>query len=214
MSPAIGHRKFGWKPRRRLFLDRNPLCEDRAHTEGESVVVAALSTAAAVLLAVAGLAKLRTPAPAARMLVRFVPRLGSRRARAIARTAGLIEVGSGIAMLAAGGRIAAAVLAACYLVLTIVAVRLATGPEPTPCGCFGAADGDVGIAHIVLDGCALAAALAAVVRPPGGLAAVFHDGGVNGAVVLAQAVLLAALGYLSITALPALVAARRTLENR
>jgi hypothetical protein len=178
------------------------------------VLVAASIEAAAILLVVAGAAKLRTPGPAGTMLVGFWPALRRlRRARAVARTAGAVELGAGLAVLAAGGRVTAAVLAACYLALTVVAVRLAARAEPAPCGCFGAADGDVGPAHIVVDVAALAIAVAALVRPVGSVADLFTGGTLTGLTLAAQAVLLAALGYLSITALPALAAARRTLEG-
>jgi hypothetical protein len=137
-----------------------------------------------------------------------------RRARGIARGAGLVELGAGLAVLAVGGRIALALLAFCYLVLTAVAVRLATGERPAPCGCFGAADGTVGRAHVALDVAGLVAAVAGLVHPPGGVAALFDHGGLVGVTALGQALLLTALGYLSITALPALAASRRAVEGR
>ena len=178
------------------------------------MLVAALIAAAAVLLVVAGAAKLRTPGPAARMLVGLTPRLRPlRRARTLARAAGTVELGTGLAVLAVGGRAAAVALCGCYLVLTVVAVRLALGDESAPCGCFGAADGAVGPAHIVLDLAALGVGVAALVHPVGGVADLFGDGAVTGLTVVAQAALLAALAYLSITALPALTATRRPVEN-
>ena len=112
-----------------------------------------------------------------------------------------------------GGWITAALIATCYLVLTAVAVRLATGSRPAACGCFGAADGVVGGAHVVLDLAALGAAVAGCVRPPGAVWTLFDGGPLTGLTVIIQAVLLAALGYVSITALPALTAARRQAEG-
>jgi hypothetical protein len=176
------------------------------------VLVAALTAAAAALLVVAGAAKLRTPAPAATMLAGLGVRPFAR-ARVAARSAAAVEIGVGLAALTFGGRIAAAALAACYLALTAVAVRLATGPEPAPCGCFGAADGDVGLAHVVLDVVALGIAIAAIVVAPSGLAGWFGSDTGVALTAAGQAALLAAAGYLSITALPALSAARRALEN-
>ena len=127
--------------------------------------------------------------------------------------AGAVEVASGVAALAAGGRIALCVLAGCYFVLTAVAVRLAAGPQRAPCGCFGAADGTVGVPHVVFDTCCLAAAVAGAVRPPGSVLALFDGGTLAGVTVVAQVLLLATVGYLSITALPALAAARRDVEG-
>lgn len=175
------------------------------------MLVAALTAAAAALLAVAGAAKIRTPAPAATML----SGLGVgpfARARAGARLAGVVEIAVGLAALVVGGRVAAAALAVCYLVLTAVALRLARAPESAPCGCFGTADGDVGPAHVVLDVVALGIAITAVVLAPSGLGAWFATDPVLALTATVQAAVLAALGYLSITALPALSAARRTLE--
>jgi len=178
-----------------------------------SALFTAMTDAAAALLVVAGLAKLRTPAPAAGMLVALWPRLlPMARARAVARGAGAVEVGVGVAAVCVGGRIPMAILAACYLALTALAVRLATGAQRTSCGCFGAADGAVGAAHVLLDGSAAAVALAAVFVAPDNVAALFHAGVGVGVTSVVQAALLAALGYLSITSLPALAAARRTLE--
>lgn len=176
------------------------------------MLVAALTAAAAALLVVAGAAKLRTPHPAATMLAG----LGIRplaRGRVAARAAAAVEIAVGLAVLAVGGRIAAAALAACYLALAGLAVRLATRPEPAACGCFGAADGNVGVAHVVLDVLALAIATTAAVVGTKGVGDWFAGGTTVAATAAAQAALLAALGYLSITALPALSTARRTLER-
>lgn len=166
---------------------------------------------AAILLAVAGVAKLRTPGPAATMIVNLLP--GRPRARRLARCAGVVELLAGLATVVVGGRVTAALLALCYLVLLAVAVRLATGAERAACGCFGAADGVVGPAHVVLDLAGLGIAVWAVVQSSGPATALFDHGPLVGAGAVLQAVLLAALGYLSITALPALTAARRTLEG-
>ena len=170
------------------------------------MMLGALVAAAAVLLIAAGLAKVRTPDPAATMLRGFWPRL---RGRGYARTAGVVEVLSGTVALLWGNTIA---LAVCYLALLVVAVRLATRPQRAACGCFGAADGEVGVAHIVLDAVCLAVAAAAVVATSQSLIDLVSRGTLSAIIVTAQAFLLAALGYLCITALPALSSARRSLE--
>ena len=178
-----------------------------------------LSVAAALLLCVSGAAKLRHPASAAAMIRRL---LRDRRVgRGVGRPPGAAigpvraigsgELAIGLAVLVTGSRPAAALLAAAYLVFAAVAVLLLrAGGARTSCGCFGATDSPLGPAHLVLDGVALAAGLAAVVRPPGPWCGL--DGGGTVAVIGGvQAVLLAALAYLAVTALPALLAARRTL---
>jgi hypothetical protein len=178
------------------------------------MISGALGAAAAVLLIVAGLAKFRTPAPAAAMIVMLWPAIRpARHARRLARCSGIVELAAGLATLAWGGRATLALLTACYLVLTAVAIRLATGRQRAACGCFGAADGTVGLPHVVLDLVCLTIATWGCVRPPGPVSALFGSGALTGIAVTAQALLLAALGYLSITALPALSAARRQVEG-
>jgi hypothetical protein len=178
------------------------------------VISGALLAAAALLLLAAGLAKLRTPGPAAHMIVTVWPRmLPVARARVVARAVGVVEAAAAVATLATGARPAVILLALCYLAVTAVAVRLASGAERASCGCFGAADGAVGVPHLIVDGAALAISAWAAVRPPGGLAALFDDGALTGVTVTAQVVVLTGLAYLSLTALPALVAARRTVEG-
>src|SRR5580765_5277885 len=80
---------------------RHRVCEDHR------MVAGALSAAAAMLLIVAGVAKLRVPRPAAAMLLALLPPLRSmRRARLLARTLGLVEVAIGLSALLLGDRVA------------------------------------------------------------------------------------------------------------
>jgi hypothetical protein len=97
--------------------------------------------------------------------------------------------------------------------VTAVAVRLAFGRERTSCGCFGAADGVVGMPHLVVDSAAVVITAWAAARLPGGVGSLFDDGAVTGVTLVFQVLVLTALAYLSLTALPALVAARRTVEG-
>jgi hypothetical protein len=178
-----------------------------------SALFTALTDAAAALLVVAGASKVRTPGPATAMLATLWPRLQRvSHARAAVRAAGVVEVCVGVTAVVIGGRFVMVLLAAAYLALTALAVRLASARQPVSCGCFGAADGEVGIAHVVLDGCATAIAVAAVFVAPDNVVGLFQAGVGTGVISVAQAGLLAALGYLSITSLPALAAVRRTLE--
>lgn len=179
-------------------------------------MIGPLAAAAAVLLAVAGLAKLRAPAPAATMIVALVPSLTRRRpaVRAFVRVSGVGEAGVGLSFVALGGRVPAGLLAAAYLAFTLIALRLATQPSGTPCGCFGAVDSPVGAAHVTLNLVALGVAAAAVARPAGALGGLLHHGPATLLIGGAQVLLLAWLGYLAITALPALASARRLEEAR
>ena len=99
----------------------------------------------------------------------------------------------------------------CYLIFTAITMRLLLGGRRTPCGCFGRADGDVGVAHLAVNVIGVAIAAGAALRPPGALCGLFNAGSLSGVVAAGQSVLLAYLGFLSITALPALAAARRRL---
>lgn len=166
-------------------------------------MVGALGVATAVLLAVSGLAKLRAPAPATAMITSLLPALRRRRLAPAVRLLGLSELAIGVAFLAIGGRAAAALLAGCYLGFLAVAVRLVG--RHTPCGCFGATEAPVGIAHVLLNCAATAVATAAIVRPVHVLGGLPAHGSLVAAAGIGQAVLLVWLGYLGVTALPALL---------
>lgn len=178
-------------------------------------MISALTAAAAVVLVAAGLGKLRRPGTAALMLRTVAPRrTGPRSLRVAVRAASLVEIGAGGWVLAGGGRPAAALLGGCYLVLGVVAARLASSAPDTACGCFGAGDAPVGAAHVALDVVCLGVCVAAVVAPGRPIAALIGASGASGAGIAVAVLLLAALGYLAVTALPALSAARRLLESR
>jgi hypothetical protein len=128
------------------------------------------------------------------------------------RAIGSGEIAVGLSVVVTGSRPAVALLAAAYLVFAGVAVLLLrAGGARTSCGCFGATDSPLGPAHLVLNVVALAAGLAAVVRPPGPGCGLLDGGGTVAVTGSAQAALLAALAYVAVTSLPALLAARRTL---
>lgn len=179
-------------------------------------MIGPLAAAAAVLLAVAGLAKLRSPGPAAAMIVSLLPSLTRRRpaVRAFVRGAGIGEAAVGAAFVIVGGRLPAALLAAAYLAFTLIALSLATRSSDTSCGCFGTVDSPVGRAHVALNLICLGLAVAAVVVPVPALGGLLHRGLSVGLIGAAQVLLLAWLGYLAITALPALASARRLEEAR
>lgn len=132
------------------------------------MVLASLSPAlgpllvAAVLLGVAGVAKLRRPAPTGLALAR----LGLPGSDGPVRLLGLVEVAAALAAVALGG-VAAVPLVVLYLgfalVTTLQVRRAAATGEAADCGCFGAADAPVGWTHVVVNVLLAAAALAAVV---------------------------------------------------
>jgi len=110
-----------------------------------------------------------------------------------------------------GDRVSAALLAGCYLVFLAVVVQLLRTGQHESCGCFGSADSPVGSAHLFVNAVAAAVTIAALVRPPGALGGFLDGGGLVALVGIGQAVLVAYLAFLSLTALPALAAARRQL---
>ena len=173
-----------------------------------------LEMAAALLLACAGLAKLRSPSPAAAMVRRAWPRMRRLPVVAVVRTVAGAEVAFGLAALVTGDRPSAIALALWYAAFAGVTVRLVRRAPATSCGCFGAQDSPVGPTHIAFNLLCAGIAVGAAVRPPGAFGGIFGRGALPALVGTGQVLLLAYLGFLSITALPALAAARRTLETR
>jgi hypothetical protein len=176
-------------------------------------MIGALCAAAAVLLLWSGLAKLARPAATARLLVDMLgrPAYGW---HATARLIGLGEVTVGGAVLVAGGRVACAALAACYLVFTAVAVRLAGDARPASCGCFGRADTPTGRIHVVVDALACAVGIAGVVAPPGPWGGFTGQPGIVAVVGLGQVVLLAAMAYVLVAVLPSVLSDRDRVVGR
>jgi hypothetical protein len=127
--------------------------------------------AACVVLAFAGVSKIRRPAgslPAAGAL-------GLPRSPAAVRALGAIEALAAAAGLAAGG-VAAIAVAVVYGGLTLAAWRLLVRSPGTACGCIGASDAPVTATHIVVNLAAMIAALLATAAGGSPLAAV--DGNV------------------------------------
>ncbi|HEV7527215.1 MAG TPA: MauE/DoxX family redox-associated membrane protein [Acidimicrobiia bacterium] len=119
---------------------------------------------ACALLFVAGAGKVAHPEPAqvaARAAGFPVPRAG-------VIAFGCIEVGAGVAGALFGGPTALAV-ASCYLVLTIVAIRLLLRAPSTPCACLGGSNTPVTPTHVALNVVAMViAVVAAFGRSPVG----------------------------------------------
>jgi len=176
-------------------------------------MIGALCAAAAVLLLWSGLAKVARPAATARMLAGVLgrPVQGS---HALVRLLGLVELTIGAAVLVTGGRVACAALAGCYLVFTMVAVRLAGGVRPVPCGCFGRADAPTGRLHVVVVAVACAAGIAGTVAPPGPWGGYTGQPALVAAVGLGQVVLLAGMAYVLVAVLPSVLSDRDQVVGR
>jgi hypothetical protein len=172
------------------------------------LTVAAMAGAdvAAGVLAVAGVAKVREPAGFAA----FTAALGLRVGRAGARAVGMVELACAVAVVAVGGRICFAVLAAVYVALAAVS-GLSVARAAPGCGCFGAVTAPTSRLQVGLD---VALAASAVVAAVGdGASLVARSAGFRGAV---YAVVLAVATSLAVTAVTtgAELAALRRREPR
>jgi hypothetical protein len=175
-------------------------------------VLIGLVSAAALLLGAAGLAKILQRAPARSALAAAgVPGAHRLSAKTANRASGLAELAIALVALLAGGRLAAALIAAAFLVLAGLSARMMRIESGQDCGCFAK---PVAVSHwhtAVNLSCALAG-LIAVVQPAGSLISHFGQQPVTAAALLLAAAVLAYLGYLVMTALPELNAAAATLE--
>jgi len=170
-------------------------------------VVTALHAAAAVLLLLAGAAKIARPPTTADLLFSLrVPRFGLPSGEALAIALGIVELIVGTVALAIGGPITAAIVGVFYVVFAAAVVR-AMMVGATSCGCFGRAEapptrihvaGNVGLAAVSFIAIGGATPLEVMDdQPAGGL----------GFVVLVG--VLAGLFLVLFTALPEALAARR-----
>lgn len=127
----------------------------------------------ATVLAIAGSAKLRDPVPARRLLYRLGLRVPARAIRVV----GVGELGLGAAVLTAGGRIPAALLAAAHLGFSGVAVAGIREGAAEGCGCFGArSDAPLGPQHLVTTAASTAVAVAATFVPVRGVGEPLDEG--------------------------------------
>jgi hypothetical protein len=144
------------------------------------LVLVPLVAAAAGLLVVAGVLKLRAR-----------------------EASGVLEVGLGVAAVVSSRPLVVALLAVAYAGFAAHSLRLwvVSGGE-ADCGCFGDVEAPAGFGHVVLNlACAVVAAVAVFVVPQS-LAALVVEGGVTG-VVVAIGVAASVYGlFLCYTALP------------
>jgi hypothetical protein len=175
-----------------------------------------LCDSAALLVVIAGFAKLRSPDPAATMIRTLWPRIAS--AVAPRRTVQLVaagEIGVGLAVLLVAERITAALLALCYVIFVGVSARVAASRGTVSCGCFGESEpagGTSGAGQLMVDIVCLAVATSTAVRPGRSALSVLGDGTLSSVVGAGQVCLITALGYLAIVRLPELTRARRRLD--
>lgn len=120
--------------------------------------------AAAALLAVAGVPKVRDPGN----LVRAVRSVGMPFGRHSVRAFAAAEVAVAVAALLVPGRATAVLLAVVYAVFTaFVVLALRRGGVLSSCGCFGRADTPPTRAHALVTGAASVVGLLVALDPPG-----------------------------------------------
>jgi hypothetical protein len=161
--------------------------------------------AAAGLLVLAGLPKLRDPAP----LVRALRSAGLPGGRSLVRVLAVLEVAAGLAALAWPGRITGSLVALAYLTFTaFVALALARGGVLASCGCFGRPDTPPTRAHLVVTAVLAASGVAVALdtEAAGPWWSAASSGSVT-VVLAAYAVLVGVLAYLVIAVLPTLTPA-------
>ena len=166
-------------------------------------VVVALHAAAAVLLLIAGAAKLVRPQPT----VELVTDLGLPAPRAAIMALGLFEVSVAVVALAFDDVGPAVAVGGLYVVFGVVVVRsLSLGA--TSCGCFGRAETPPSWLHVVGNfGFAIASFVAASAdRSP---VDVMGDQPASGAPFVLLVGVIAGLAMVGFTALPEALAARR-----
>jgi len=169
--------------------------------------------AAAGILGSAGLSKLARPAPTVRALQSArIP--GVPASTSTVRVAGLAELGVACYVLGWAGSTAAALLGACYLVLTAVAWRMLRVSPGQDCGCFGGSSEPITRWHLLVDAGGLAIGVAATVWPQPSVVQQVTDQGAQGVLLVGLSLLLAWLGYLLMTAVPELEILRVKVADR
>ena len=166
-------------------------------------VASAIHASAALLLLVAGVAKLIRPADG------FAGLVGLRTRPAAVRLIGAIEAAAGTAALLAGGP-AAWIVGLMYAAFALVVLRAVLAGADS-CGCFGRLDAPPSPIHVVgnLTLAAMSFAAAGAASPP--VSAVVQAVGASpatGVALAAVIALLAGLVLVSFTALPEALAAR------
>jgi hypothetical protein len=118
---------------------------------------------AALVLVVAGAAKLRAPAPA----VGALRELGLPTAQPAIRAFAGFEIALGVWALASPGGVAAIALACVYAVFSVLALLLAS--RRAACGCFGEEDFPASRLQALISAVIAATSAAAAVWPPHGI---------------------------------------------
>jgi hypothetical protein len=162
-------------------------------------VVVAVHAAGALLLLLAGLAKLARPEPARDLL----ETLGMPVPGPVARVVGVAESTVGLVALGIGGPVPAA-LTGCFYVAFVAVVVRAIGAGASSCGCFGRVDAPPSWLHVAGNSVFAATSFAAMAgdsvldvmdgQPAGGIGFVLLVGVLAGLALVAFTALPEALG--------------------
>ena len=160
---------------------------------------------AAALVVVAGIPKVTDPGDTTRAM----RSVGLPSSDNLVRALAIAEIAIGLSVIVFGGRLAAGLLALLYLGFAgFIVLAMTRGGSVASCGCFGKADTPPTHAHLVLDLAAAAVAIAAVASPPPAFTDLLADQPAFGIPFVAFVALGSWLGYLTLTLLPRLQAAR------
>jgi hypothetical protein len=155
--------------------------------------------AAAILLAVGGVLKLRRPDPTAKAL----GAVGLPGSVPLVRAFGASEVVVAGGALTTGHPVFALLVGASYLVFAaFVLLALARGGAISSCGCFGEPDTPATPLHVLLDVAAAGVALAVAAGGGSDWRGFLRDQPLGGAPFVLLTVTCAYLGYLALTVLP------------
>jgi hypothetical protein len=156
---------------------------------------------AALLLVVAGAMKAVDPATTAGAL----HRAGLPGAPVAVRIGGGVEVVVGVVAIATGATVPALLVAASYLLFTaFVVVALVRHIPIGSCGCFGKVDTPPSVVHVVVNACAIVAAVAVALGPGGGIADVLGDQPLLGLPFLLLVGIATYASFLALTLIPQL----------
>lgn len=161
--------------------------------------------AAALLLVVAGGLKVARPRSAAHAM----RTAGLPGTAFLGRLLGVVEIVIAVAAIVVGGRVAAALVALCYVGFAcfVVQLRRRAGAH-ADCGCFGAEESPASPVHVVLNLVLAAVALASVVWPTDGIADVLADSPAAGVPFVGFTLLLSWLLLVGFTVVPDLLDAQ------
>ncbi len=166
---------------------------------------------AALLLAVAGLAKAIHPADTARAL----RGVGVPAPSLLVRVGGALETVIGVAAIVRGDRATAVLVAVSYLAFAgFVAVALLRRLPIATCGCFGREESPPTWLHIGIDVAAAAAAVAVAIDPGVGIADVVAEQPLAGVPFLLLVLTGAAAAGLALTLMPRLLVVVRETQAR